>query len=96
VEDLVTQDNSTSINKEKKAEQPRRVKCPKGMKLPRAVKIRAALAGWKTQEQKNAYMRSMGIAIHEAAAKVKNAARTEANKSRNVAAAKGTDGLAAV
>jgi len=78
------QDNSTSINKEKKAEQPRRVKCPKGMKLPRAVKIQVALMKGRTKEFKNHMMRSMGIAIHEAAAKVKNAARTEANKSRHV------------
>ena len=87
MEDLPQQDNSTSINKEKKAEQPRRVKCPKGMKLPRSVKTRAALASWKTKEDKNHYMRSMGIAIHEAALKIKSAARTEANKSRNAAKA---------
>ena len=85
MEDLPTQDNSTSINKVAKPEQPRRVKCPKGTKLPRAVKIRAALASWKTQADKNAYMRSMGIAIHEAALKIKSAARSEANKSRNAA-----------
>ena len=85
MDDIVTQDNSTSINKEKKAEQPRRVKCPKGMKLPRAVKIRVALMKGRTKEEKNKMMRSMGIAIHEAANKIKNAARSEANKSRNAA-----------
>lgn len=82
--DQPQQDNSTSINKEKKAEQPRRVKCPKGMKLPRAVKIQVALMKGRTKEFKNHMMRSMGIAIHEAAAKVKNAARESSNKQRNI------------
>lgn len=88
MEDLPQQDNSTSINKEKKPDQPRKVKCPKGMKLPRAVKLQVALMKGRTKEFKKAWMRSMGIAIHEAAAKVKSAARESANKQR--AAAKST------
>ena len=79
-----TQDQSTSINKQPGVEQPRRVKCPKGMKLPRAIKAQAALMKGRTKEFKKAWMRAMGIAIHEAASKVRNAARNESNKSRNV------------
>ena len=85
MEDLPQQDNSTSINKEKKQEQQPRVKCPKGMKLPRSVKVQVALMKGRTKEFKKAWMRSMGTAIHEAAAKVKSAARESANKQRAAA-----------
>lgn len=59
-----------------------KVKCPKGMKLPKAVKAQAALMKGRSKEFKKAWMRSMGIAIHEAATKVRMAARSETNKQR--------------
>lgn len=79
----VAQDNSTEINKKPGEPSPRRVKCPKGMKLPRSVKVQVALMKGRTKEFKKAWMRAMGIAIHEAAAKVKSAARTESNRQRS-------------
>ena len=56
-----------------------KLRCPKGMKLPSAVKIAAAMMN-RSKEDKNFFMRSMGIAIHEAAYKVKNAQRDQAAK----------------
>lgn len=64
-------------------QEPRR-KCPKGMKLPNIIKAQAALMFHKTKSERRHFMRSMGIAIHEAASKVRNAAR-DAVKSRNAA-----------
>lgn len=90
------QDNSTEINKAPKQEQPRRVKCPKGMKLPKSIKGQAALMKGRTKEFKKAWMRAMGIAIHEAASKVRAAARTETNRQRAVAEARSNTGSASV
>jgi hypothetical protein len=100
MENLPQQDNSTEINKKPGLPSPPRVKCPKGMKLPRSVKAQAALMKGRTKEFKKAWMRAMGIAIHEAAAKVKSAARTETNRQRSAStstpAARSTTGNSSV
>jgi hypothetical protein len=52
-----------------------RLKCPKGMKLPKSVKTQAALGGFTNQADRNHYMRSQGIALHEANQKARSSQR---------------------
>jgi hypothetical protein len=49
------------------------LKCPKGMKLHKSIKGQAALMHGRTKAEKNFFMRSMGIAAHEAANRAKAA-----------------------
>jgi len=57
------------------------VRCPKGMKLPKAIKAMAAMSG-RSKADTNLIMRLMGVAIHEAAYKVKNAQSETAKQLR--------------
>jgi hypothetical protein len=56
----------TNTENKTKIEQAYRIKCPKHMKMPKSVKTFAALGPFKTKEEHNHYMRSTGLAIHEA------------------------------
>jgi len=47
------------------------LKCPKGMTLHKSIKGQAALMHGKTKAENNFFMRSMGIAMHEAATRSK-------------------------
>ena len=59
-------ENQTSNNDQPKNKQTYNgVRCPKNMKLPTAVKRMAALMKG-TKEERNHFMRSMGVAMHEA------------------------------
>jgi hypothetical protein len=56
------------------------LRCPKGMKMPSYVKAMTAQLD-RSKADKNYIMRAFGIAIHEAAYKIKNTQR-DAAKSR--------------
>jgi hypothetical protein len=55
----------------------KRLSCPKGMKLPKSVKLHAALRFATDSEMSNYFMKTTGIAIHEAVNKRKESARRE-------------------
>jgi hypothetical protein len=51
------------------------IRCPKNMKLSKRHKTYAALGPFKSQADRNVFIRMMGIAEQEAAMKVKQAAK---------------------
>jgi hypothetical protein len=55
----------------------KRIRAPMGMKLPTAVKRIAAGGLYDDKAARSHYMRTTGIAIHEAALKIKNAAKMQ-------------------
>ena len=62
-------------------------KCPKGLKIHAYIKGQAALMGGKTKAEQRYFMRTMGIAAHEAAMKVKrSASQSQASKGTHSAA----------
>ena len=61
-------------NVEKAKDETPVLRCPKNMKLPKYVKRMAALSG-RNKADRNFFMRSMGIAIHEQASKSKSSQR---------------------
>jgi hypothetical protein len=63
----------------------KRIRCPKGMKLSKVYKTYAALGPFKTKAERNEYMRMMGTAVHEAALKVKQAAKQADRSSKHQA-----------
>jgi len=60
----------SNVPTEKKIETPV-LRCPKNMKLPKAIKAAASMMN-VSKADKNFFMRSMGIALHEQAAKSKS------------------------
>jgi hypothetical protein len=67
-------------------EYEQRQKCPKGMKLPKSVKTQAALGGFTNQADRNHYMRSQGIALHEANQKSRSSQRDRGASRSNTGA----------
>lgn len=74
---------SEIIKTSEKVEQKMRTKCPKGMKLPGSVKRMAMGMRNATKAERRDFMRAMGMAIHDAAFKIKNAQKMAA-KSNNI------------
>jgi hypothetical protein len=58
--------------------QQAKAKCPKHMKMPKYAKIFAALGPFKTQAEKNHYVRTIGLANHEYTHRVKKVYPTRA------------------
>lgn len=57
------------------------LRCPKGMKLAKRFKRSAAMMAGRSKEDQNFFMRSCGIAVHEAEQKIREQQRKNRNKS---------------
>ena len=76
---------ATVAKKSEKVESQPKKKCPTGMKLPGWVK---RMTSGKTKAERRGFMRSMGIALHEASQKVRSANSSAAKSNKRTS---GTD-----